>query len=192
VSSRTLAWIALNKLLRRFNSRAWSRPRVTLRRDDLAAEIYHLKEPVKLSLALLPDEIKRIIAMAPSLKARVMLSIAYGCGLQAGEVVRLRDCDIDSAQRIIRIVQSKGCKDRNVMLPDEVLELLRRWWCERPACYDMGLPSDERWLFPGYGEQAPLTTRQLSRLFHEAVAAAGIRKRVSLHCLRHSFELHRH
>lgn len=164
--------------------------KVTLRRHDLAAEIYHLKEPIKLPQVLSPEEVRRIIKMAPSLKARVMLTIAYGCGLRASEVVRLRVCDIDRAQMIIRIVQSKGRKDRNVMLPEEVLDLLCEWWRERPVCYDIGLPSDERWIFPGYGENAPLTTRQLSRLFHEAVAAAGITKRVSLHSLRHSFATH--
>ena len=91
--------------------------RVTLRRHDLVAEIFHLKEPVKVPLVLSQNEIKRILAMAPSLKARVMLSLAYGCGMRAGEVVRLKVGDIDSAQKIIRIVQAKGRKDRNVMLP---------------------------------------------------------------------------
>ena len=64
------------------------------------------------------------------------------------------------------------------------------WWCERRVCYDIGIPSDERWIFPGRGEHEPLSTRQFSRLFHEAVEAAGIRKRVSLHSLRHSFAPH--
>lgn len=54
----------------------------------------------------------------------------------------------------------------------------------------MGIPSDERWIFPGRGENEHLTTRQLSRLFHEAADAAGITKRVSLHSLRHSFATH--
>ena len=65
-----------------------------------------------------------------------MLTLAYGCGLRAGEVVRLRASDIDSEQMIIRIVQSKGRKDRHVMLPAEVLELLRQWWKARPTAYD--------------------------------------------------------
>src|SRR5665213_4063676 len=102
--------------------------RVTLRRHDLAAEVWHLKEPQKLPPVLSPEEVKRILAMAPSLTARAMLPLASGCGLRAGEVVRLRAGDIDSEQRIIRIVQSKGRKDRHVMLPAEVLELLRQWW----------------------------------------------------------------
>ncbi len=82
--------------------------RVTLRRHDLAAEVWHIKEPQKLPPVLSPEEVKRILAMATSLKARAMLTLAYGCGLRAGEVVRLRASDIDSEQMIIRIVQSKG------------------------------------------------------------------------------------
>src|SRR3954469_21015865 len=62
--------------------------RVTLRRLDLAAEIYHLREPQKIPQVISPDEARRLLAVADSLKARVMLSLCYGCGLRAGEVVR--------------------------------------------------------------------------------------------------------
>src|SRR6202007_89740 len=102
--------------------------RVTLRRHDLAAEVWHLKEPERLPPVLSPEEGKRVLTMATSLKARAVLTLAYGWGVRAGEVVRLRAGDIDSEQRIIRIVQSKGRKDRHVMLPAEVLKLLRQWW----------------------------------------------------------------
>jgi integrase len=57
---------------------------------------------------LSPEEVKRVLAMATSLKARAMLTLSYGCGLRASEVARLRAGDIDSEQMIIRIVQSKG------------------------------------------------------------------------------------
>jgi len=76
------------------------------------------------------------------------------------------------------------------MLPPDLLIVLRQWWKERPTCHDAGVPPRERWLFPGRGPHRPLTTRQLSRLFHEAVEAAGIRKPVTLHTLRHSFATH--
>jgi integrase/recombinase XerD len=161
--------------------------RVTLRRHDLAAEIYHLKEEQKLPLTMSPNEAERLLTMAGSLRDHVMLSLGYGCGLRAGEIVRLRAGDIDSAQMIIRIVQSKGRKDRHVMLPQELLVLLRQWWKARPTRFDADVPIRERWLFPGRRQGQHLTTRQLSRLFHETAAAAGITKRVSLHSLRHSF-----
>ena len=120
----------------------------------------------------------------------MLLSLAYGYGLRAGEVVRLRVGDIDSAQNIIRVVQAKGRKDRNVMLPPQVLALLRQWWTVRPSRHDRSVPPAERWLFPGRRLNRPITTRQFNRLFHEAAAAAGITKPVTLHSLRHSFATH--
>ena len=164
--------------------------RVTLRRHDLAAEIWHIQEPQKLPPVLSPEEVKRVLTMATSLKARAMLTLAYGCGLRASEVARLRACDIDSEQMIIRIVQSKGRKDRNVMLPAEILDLLRQWWKARPTRRDAGVAPEQRWLFPGRIDRQATTARQFGRLFKEAAKAAGLRKAVSLHSLRHSFATH--
>jgi len=164
--------------------------RVTLRRPDLAAEIYHIREPQKIPLVMSPDETRRLLAVAGSLKARMLLSLGYGCGLRAGEVVRLKVKHIDRAQNIIRVEQSKGRKDRNVMLSAKTLDLLRQWWKVRPSRHDAGTPSEERWLFPGTMRGKPMSTRQLNRLFHEAADAAGIKKGVTLHALRHSFATH--
>lgn len=164
--------------------------RVTLRRLDLAAEIYHIREPQKIPVVMSPDETKMLLAAASSLKARILLSLGYGCGLRAGEVVRLKVKHIDRAQKIIRIEQSKGRKDRNVMLSPETLDLLRQWWKARPSWHDAGTPMEERWLFPGLRRGKPMTTRQLSRLFHKAADAAGTKKGVTLHALRHSFATH--
>src|SRR5689334_914238 len=167
--------------------------RVTLRRLDLANEVYHLRAPQKIPLVISADEAKRLLAVADSLKTRVMLSLCYGCGLRAGEVVRLKVKHIDSAQKIIRVEQSKGRKDRNVMLSPQMIDLLRQWWKARPSRYDGDTPVQERWLFPGAKGRRigkPITTRHLSRLFHEAADAAGIKKSVTLHALRHSFATH--
>jgi len=164
--------------------------RVTLRRLDLAAEIYHLREPQKIPQVMSPDETRRLLAVAGSLKVRVLLSLGYGCGLRAGEVVRLKVKHIDRAQNIIRVEQSKGRKDRNVMLSPEMLALLRQWWKVRPTRWDASVPPEERWLFPGRKPGQPMTTRQLNRLFHETADRAGIRKGVCLHSLRHSFATH--
>ena len=164
--------------------------RVTLRRLDLAEEIYHLSEPQKIPQVVSVNEAKRLLAVARTLKARVLLSIAYGTGLRAGEAVRLKAGDINSEQMIIRVVQGKGKKDRHVMLPERLLALLREWWTVRSKRHDVGKPLQERWLFPGLGADRPMSARQFGRLFREATRAAGITKPVTLHSLRHSFATH--
>jgi integrase/recombinase XerD len=122
--------------------------RVTLRRLDLAEEIYHIREPEKLPLVMSVDEMKRLLAVASSLKTRVMLSLGYGCGLRASEIVRLKVKHIDKAQNIICIEQSKGRKDRNVMLPQQMLGLLRQWWKVRPSRNDAEYPCRNAGCFP--------------------------------------------
>jgi len=164
--------------------------RVTLRRHDLVAEIYHLREPQRVPLILSQDETRRLLLMAPNLKTRVLLSLAYGTGLRVGEVVRLKIRHIDSVQSIIRVEQGKGRKDRHVMLSPEALTLLRDWWAERSIRWDAGVSAGDRWLFPGRRNGLHLSTHQVSRLFHEATEVAGIRKAVTLHTLRHSFATH--
>jgi integrase/recombinase XerD len=136
----------------------WFLFRVTLRRLDLAAEIYHIREPQKIPL-MSPDETRRLLAVASNLKVRTLLSLGYGCGLRASEVVRLKVKHIDSAQKIIRVEQSKGRKDRNVMLSPETLGLLRQWWKARPSRRDAGTPVAERWLFSGNRRGKPMTTQ---------------------------------
>lgn len=164
--------------------------RVTMRRLDLAAEIFHVKEPVRVPQILSAEEAKRLLLMAGKLQVRMLFSIGYGAGLRVSEVVKLKVKHIDSALGVIRVEQSKGKKDRQVMLSPETLDLLREWWKVRSKKYDHGVPLQERWLFPGRRKGLHLTPRQVTRLFHETVEAAGIRKKVTLHALRHSFATH--
>ena len=164
--------------------------RVTLRRHDLAAEIYHLKEPQKVPMILNAEETKRLLAMAGSLRDRLMLSLGYGAGLRSSEILRLKVKHIDSAQMVIRVEQSKGRKDRLVMLSPDMLDLLREWWKARPKRWDADVPVQERLVFPGRVPGRPMTTRNLARQYQRTVRAAGIAKTVTVHTLRHSFATH--
>ena len=109
--------------------------------------------------------------------------------MRAGEVVRLKVGEIDSAQEIIRIVQAKGRKNRSVMLPSDILGLLREWWKERPTGQNKDAPTPERVLFTGYPGNH-LSTRQISRLLKKTAKDAGITKPATLHSLRHFFATH--
>ena len=155
--------------------------KVTLRRHEIVDHTHVIHEVRKLPVVLSPEEVARLLDAAPGLKYKAALSVAYGAGLRATEVISLKVSDIDSKRMIIRVEQGKGGKDRNVMLSPHLLDLLRAWWkAARP----------QGWLFPGRDPAQPMTTRQLNRACHAAAQMAEISKRVSLHTLRHSFATH--
>jgi integrase/recombinase XerD len=160
---------------------------VTLDRGELMAKMQPVRVPRTLPVVLSREEVARLIAAAPNLKSQTALSIAYGAGLRASEVIALKVGDIDSQRMTLRVEQGKGRKDRYAMLSPVLLERLRAWWRVGHA---QGKILRGGWLFPGLNPLDPLTTRQLNRAIHAAAAAAQIDKRVSLHTLRHSFATH--
>ena len=102
--------------------------RVTLKRSDIVEHTHVIHEPRKLPVVLSVKEVARLLAAAPGLKYKAALSVAYGAGLRAAEVVSLKVSDIDSERMIIRVEQGKGGKDRYVMLSPHLLDLPRIWW----------------------------------------------------------------
>jgi integrase len=77
--------------------------RVTLRRSDVMEDVVFIREPRRLPVVLSPEEVDRLLTAAPGLKYRAALSIAYGAGLRASEVISLKVGDIDSARMLIRV-----------------------------------------------------------------------------------------
>ena len=89
-----------------------------------------------------------------------VMSVAYGAGLRANEVCRLKVGDVDSQRMALRVEQGKGAKDRYAMLSPVVLQRLRAWWRIGHA---QGKILPGGWLFPGLDPMDPLTPRQLNR-----------------------------
>jgi site-specific recombinase XerD len=154
---------------------------VTLDRPELLKALFRVQGPQKLPAVLTQEEVARLLDAAPSPKHKAALSVAYGAGLRASEVVSLKVADIDSARMVLRVEQGKGRKDRHAMLSPMLLDILREWW-------RIGRP--KAWLFPGQNPVNPMTTRQLNRACHAAAHMAEIGKPVSMHTLRHSFATH--
>ena len=97
---------------------------VTLRKPAIVLDMPFVREPRRLPVVLSPQEVARLLDAAPGLKYKAALSIAYGAGLRASEVISLKIADIDSARMVIRVEQGKGRKDRYVMLSEHLLEHL--------------------------------------------------------------------
>ena len=102
--------------------------KVTLDRPETTRHLVFVYEPRKLPRVLSPEEVLRLLEAAPGPKHKAALSVAYGAGLRAMEVVALKVCDVDSKRMMIRVEQGKGRKDRHAMLSPQLLALLRDWW----------------------------------------------------------------
>ena len=137
---------------------------ITLDRYELRKPLFRVEQPRKLPTVLTQDEVARLLDAAPSAKYKAALSVAYGAGLRASEVVSLKVSDIDSARMLLRVEQGKGRKDRHAMLSPMLLDILREWWRIGRPC---------AWLFPGQNPVNPMTTRQLNRICHIGGSAGG-------------------
>jgi site-specific recombinase XerD len=135
----------------------------------------------KLPSVLSQEEVLKILSNVDNLKHKTMLMLIYSAGLRVGESVNLKINDIDGERKLIHIRAGKGKKDRYTLLSDSVLEMLRIYYKEYKP---------KEFLFEGQGEREHLSERSIQNVFHRAVAEAGIRKKMSIHGLRHSFATH--
>ena len=134
----------------------------------------------------LPDilsrrEVLSLLGAVECFKCRVVAAAMYAAGLRISEACRLRVEDIDSARMVIHVRGGKGRKDRFVMLSPVLLGLLRAYW-------RMARPRG--WLFPGRGGDEHIAPDTVRNALAQAVARAGITKKVTPHVLRHSFATH--
>ena len=160
---------------------------VTLDRPDLSRRLTVVPQPRRIPPVLSVEEVTLLLRAASGPKYKAAFAATYGAGLRVSEVVALKVGDIDSERMLLRVERGKGRRDRHAMLSPQLLELLRVWWREGRR-RSLLLPGG--WLFPGFNPVEPLSTRQFSRAVRAGAQAAGIKKRVSPHTLRHSFATH--
>jgi integrase/recombinase XerD len=139
------------------------------------------KRPLKLPVILSQEELLAFFDHVPGLKYRAALMICYGAGRRVSEAVAVKVADIDSKRMLIRVEQGKGRKDRYAMLSPRLLDVLRRYWRAFPS---------KGYLFPSWRGNRHMCCSALQLACREAAARSGLRKRVTVHTLRHSFATH--
>jgi integrase/recombinase XerD len=147
-------------------------------------EFYDLPRPqkqLKLPSVLSEAEVVSLIQKTVNIKHRALLMTAYSAGLRVSELVNLRVQDIDSGRMLIHIHNGKGGKDRMVQLSTVLLETLRTYYKQyKPSGY----------LFEGDRNGEPYSSRSAQEVLKRSKLWAGVKKKGSIHMLRHSYATH--
>lgn len=155
--------------------------RTVLKRDSFEIKLPRPRKEHHLPSVLTEEECFSIFRNIDNPKHKLLLLIGYGAGLRRSEIVSLKWADILFEEYQIHVKQSKGNKDRMVMLPYSIVAYLQD--------YRKFYPSDD-WVFEGQYKGEALSGRTVQQVMHDAVVKAGLEKKASVHTLRHSFATH--
>jgi site-specific recombinase XerD len=154
----------------------------TLWKPEAVSFLSWPSDPQKLPTVLAVGEVERLLGALERPKYRVFFTTVYATGLRVREACRLETRDIDAARGVIHVRQTKGHKERFVMLSPRLLSILRAYWAlERPAA---------PWIFASSTSARHLSPDSARKALKLAVAKAGLDKKVTPHVLRHSFATH--
>lgn len=161
----------------------------TVPRDWPTFKTLCIPRPQSLPDVLSIDEVRRLIDAVRTHHNKAFFWTVYSLGLRLQEALNLQVGDIDSARMVVHVHRGKGAKDRYVPLPPRTLTVLRRYWATH---------RNPVWLFPATGrdhDQAGSATEPMARssvhgVMIRLVRELGIKKRVTIHTLRHSYATH--
>jgi len=153
----------------------------TLKKDWNIHNLPYRKKSKKLPVVISKEEVFQLLSVIDNKRDKTIVYLLYSAGLRVSELVNLKVSDLDSKRMVINIHQGKGRKDRNVMLAESLLDVLKQYWLEsRPEIY----------LFPGKVPGNPLTREAINNLLKKYSSKAGITRNISPHTLRHCFATH--
>jgi site-specific recombinase XerD len=138
------------------------------------------KRSKKLPVVLSRGEIEKILSKTLNSKYRLMIALAYGCGLRVSEIISLKVRDLNIDELTVTLREAKGKKDRLSILPEKLQNDLRNLVA--------GKNGDE-YLFDS-SRGGKLTTTSLQKMFKKSLAQTDIKKPATFHSLRHSFATH--
>lgn len=177
-SSATIALCAIKFLFEKTLKRPWG-----------VFDLVRPKKQYKYPVILSGDEVRKILAHVKLPHYRVCLATIYSCGLRLQEGASLKVSNIDAARMVVHVEQGKGAKDRYVALPKATLHLLRDFWKTH---------RNRQWIFPAPGPGSngrssatkSMAACGIQRAFQQALKKSGIKKKASVHSLRHAYANH--
>jgi site-specific recombinase XerD len=160
-----------------------------LKRKWHTLELINAKRELRLPDVLSTDEVWSILNTVTTPQNKAYLTTVYTCGLRLNEALHIQISNIDSKRMLIHVHRGKGAKDRYVPLPAAILDLLGQYWKTH---------RNQRLIFPrlgrgrqdGHTAQIPMAKETVQGALRRVLKQLKIKKRVTIHTLRHSYATH--
>lgn len=157
---------------------------------DSPAEMLDIPiRPEHLPDVLTDEEITAIqstfdLSLPEGMRNYVIVELLYDCGLRVSELVNLRLSNIYADEQYIQVI-GKGNKERWVPICERALQLMMTY-IHHVRSHIQPKPGEGNIVF--LNRRGVRLTRQMVFIFlKQAVANAGLKKKISPHSLRHSF-----
>ena len=138
--------------------------------------IPYARKEKKLPIVLSQEEVQRMFSVCENLKHKVILALLYSCGLRVRELINLKWEHIDRSRMVINIIQAKGNKDRQVMLDENLIPLLEKYYRQYQS---------RVYVLNGWKDELQYSERSVGQVVKQLAAKAGLKKTVWTHLLRH-------
>ena len=163
------------------------------------------KDRQRLPEVLEREEVRLVLSEVKEPRYATALRLIYLCGLRLSEALHVEVRDIDRKAQRLHIRDGKGGKDRYVPLPQAALDDLTNWWKWHRHAHFLFPAMGHAWRATQRREGAeqervqrallhraehPMSTSGLQRVFQLALATSGVKKRATIHTLRHSYATH--
>jgi integrase/recombinase XerD len=149
--------------------------KLTIKQPKKLEYIEYPRSEKKLPIILSQQEIQKMFDVCGNLKHKTILALLYSCGLRVSELINLKWQNIDRQRRVINVVNSKGNKDRQVMLDDDLIDLLIKYFRKyQPKNYVLNGQNCEKY-----------SAESIRNVVKQMAKSAGVNKRVYAHLIRH-------
>ncbi|MFK7833736.1 MAG: tyrosine-type recombinase/integrase [Winogradskyella sp.] len=138
------------------------------------------KKSKKLPVVLSREEVIALLQVTKNLKHRTIIGLLYSCGLRIGELLQLQISALDFDRNALRVHQSKGRKDRSVVMSEVLKPLMLNY---------LNTYKPERFVIEGR-DGGPYSATGIRQFLKKSCGLAGIKKQVTPHVLRHSYATH--
>lgn len=141
------------------------------------------------------DEIKQLYQATETAQERAILSLAYGCGLRVGELVKCNVEDIRLREKILIVPQGKGNKRRVVPMSSGVAKDLSNYYYNERDELTKGRdfkPNQNAFMLHSRGGRMQKDTynKHLKVLIERTGNLELKEKQITVHSLRHSIATH--